>query len=246
MQKRIVCILQPNYLPYIGYYDLIYKCDDFVIYDDVQYTKNDWRNRNQIKTPQGSMWLTVPVLADNRMTEYRLIKDIQINNDIDWSTKHMKSLLMNYTRAPYFREVYELLGEELEKKWHNITDLNNVLNSKIVNYLGFSKRFYSSHALGVGRGSGRSERIVEICKALEATHYLSGDAAKAYLNEKLFNDEGMRVVWHNYTHPVYKQLWGEFKPYMSIVDVLFNHGKSAFNIIKEGSCDKEEAVQGNQ
>ena len=222
-----VTILQPNYLPWRGYFDFFKQSDAFVVYDDVQYTKNDWRNRNTIKTPDGSQWITVPVNESGRMSKGLLIKDAKIV-DSGWQDRQLKSLELNYKHAPYYGEVMDIVSDSFNEKPELISDLNMLLIGKINDYLGIRCKIYYSSKLGFNE-LDRQDRLVAICKCLGATEYYSGDAAKDYLDVSRFGD--IRVLWHRYKEKTYPQLWGEFLSRVSIIDLLFNCGTKGYEII---------------
>ncbi len=228
--KRVV-ILQPGYLPWLGFFDLMYKADIFVIYDNVQYTVDDWRNRNRIKTSQGVTWLTVPVRKKGVIK--KLIKDVEIDNSHKWQKKHLKTIEMNYKRAPYYTDISELIFSIYRKKnIHYLIDLDTELIYKICEYLGLHRSIIlSSNLKSEGK---KDERVLSICKLLHATHYLSGNAAKDYLREEIFEADGVTVEWHNYNHPYYNQLWMKeqgFISHLSVIDLLFNHGPESLDIL---------------
>lgn len=227
---RRVVILQPGYLPWIGFFDLMHKADIFVIYDDVQYTIRDWRNRNRIKTSNGVIWLTVPVKTKD--IREKLIKNVEIDNLQQWQRKHLKSFESFYKKAKYFDEVFNLIVDSYKKNYKFLIDLDMNLIMKIKEYLSIKTEVkYSSE---IPSKDAKDERLLSICKYLNASSYLSGNAAKAYLREQIFNDEGISVEWHDYSHPFYNQLWLReqgFITHLSIIDLLFNHGKLATDII---------------
>lgn len=219
-----VAILQSNYIPWKGYFDLIAAVDEFIIYDDVQYTRRDWRNRNIIKTPQGVKWLTVPVSA--RGNYYQKISDMRITGD-DWTIAHWKSLVHSYSRAPYFSEIASWL-EPLYRNANSthISQLNSQFISTICKFLGINTRISHSHEYKLI--GDRTERLANLCLQLGATEYISGPAAKDYLNEKNFVDLDIKVTWFDYAdYPEYPQLWGKFIHEVSILDLLFHCGKNS-------------------
>lgn len=214
-----VAILQSNYIPWKGYFDLIGCVDEFILYDDMQFTKNDWRNRNQIKTPSGLQWLSVPVGQDIR----RRIKDVEILSH-DWQIKHWKSLCANYVRAKNFKVIAEWLEPIYVAELHtNLTQLNRRLIEAVCVYLDISTVIKNSWDYELSEG--KTERLVNLCRQAEATVYLSGPAAKSYLDETLFASAGIQVEWSDYIgYPKYPQLWGEFTHGVTILDLLFNCG----------------------
>jgi len=227
--KRVV-ILQPGYLPWLGFFDLMHKADVFVVYDDVQYTIRDWRSRNRIKTPQGVIWLTVPVKS--KKAREKLIKDVEIDNSHKWQEKHLKSLESFYKKGKFFDNVMSWIVDTYQKPFKFLIDLDMEIIFKVTQYLGIKSRIlFSSEIPSEGT---KDERLLSICKTLNATHYLSGNAAKAYLREEIFEKEGIKVEWHNYKHPYYNQLWLKqqgFISHLSIIDLLFNHGPESLDII---------------
>lgn len=227
-----VAILQSNYIPWKGYFDMIAGVDEFILYDDMQFTKNDWRNRNQIKTPNGLLWLTVPVGQDIS----RRIRDVLIP-DNGWQERHWKSLFSNYARARCFDEVAAWLEPlYLGKPFKTLSGLNRTLIEAVCGYLGISTII--SNSWDYDLGEGKTERLVRLCQQAGAGVYLSGPAARAYLDERLFNEAGIEVRWFDYSgYPSYPQLWGEFVHGVSIFDLLFNCGKSSPEYMKFGGDD---------
>ncbi len=216
-----IAIVQSNYLPWKGYFDLIAAVDEFVLYDEVQYTRRDWRNRNKFKTPQGLQWLTVPVKVKGRYLQ--TIKETEIDGDT-WRENHWKSLSSNYSRAPYFREVSETLEPALlHGRQLLLSDLNSDLLKTVCSYLGITTRIRRASEFGLEQG--KTERLLGICLAAGATTYVSGPAARDYLDESLFRSANVSVEWFDYRgYSPYPQLWGAFEHGVSILDLLFNCG----------------------
>lgn len=227
----IVSVHQPHYLPWLGYLDKIDQSDVFVILDNVQFKKREFQNRNRIKTPGGETWLTVPVVTKGKYEQKTA--EVEIDNTAPWREKHLKSLELNYRKTPFYEEIMEKLEKYYTGPVHNkLMDLCTDMLDCYKDFLQISTpvRFESElNIQGV-----RSERIVNICKALEANTYLSGSGAKAYLDEELFEREGLGLEYQHYKHPEYNQLHGEFQPYMAAVDLLFNHGSDSGEIMKHG------------
>jgi hypothetical protein len=217
-----VAILQSNYIPWKGYFDMIAAVDEFILYDDVHFTKNDWRNRNQIKTPNGLHWLSIPVGQSIRRT----IRNVEIL-DHEWQAKHWKSLFFNYSRAKAFEDVSEWLKPiYLAEQHSNLSELNRRLIEEVCAYLEISTTIKNSWDYELG--DGKTERLVKLCRQAGASVYLSGPAAKSYLDESLFIDAGIQVEWFDYTgYSTYPQLWGEFTHGVTILDLLFNCGKQS-------------------
>jgi hypothetical protein len=227
---KTVVILQPMYLPWLGYFEQIYRSDVFVFYDDVQYEKNSWQNRNKIKTPNGWQWLTVPVSRKNLFG--KLIYEVEINNQIPWKRKHLKALQVNYSRSPYFNKYIKYFEKIYSKDWQYLADLNIKLIKTICQILGLKREFIRSRELNI-KGE-QSERLVKICQSFNADLYFSGQSAKNYLKEDLFFKAGIKVEYQNYKHPQYPQLFGEFIPYLSVIDLLFNCGPKSLKVITSG------------
>ena len=224
-----VTILQSNYIPWKGYFDLINSVDEFIIYDVMQYTKRDWRNKNFIKSPQGSLRLSIPILTSGKY--YQSIYETKTVEN-SWSKSHWNSLLMNYSKAPFFDEVKELLEPIY---LGDISDSLSVINYKLIvaicDYLGIQTKLSSSRDYDIVEG--RTERLVSLCEQSGATKYLSGAAAKEYMDEDLFTKKGIEVEWMSYEgYEEYEQLWGEFIHEVSILDLLFNCGKDAKQYMK--------------
>lgn len=216
-------ILQSNYIPWKGYFDMIASVDEFIVYDDMQYTKNDWRNRNQIKTAQGVLWLTVPVKLKGRFGQ--LIRETEINGN-HWRDTHWKSFLMNYRRARYFSDVAAWLEPLYQAEYHTITDLNLAFIAAICDYVGIRTKI--SFSWDYRLDDGKTERLVSLCQQAGATEYVSGPAAKHYIEARCFDEAGIKLKWFDYQgYPEYPQLWGDFVHGVSILDLLFNCGKDA-------------------
>ncbi|MGE4457039.1 MAG: WbqC family protein [Arcobacteraceae bacterium] len=227
-----IAILQSNYIPWKGYFDLINMVDEFIFYDEVQYTKNDWRNRNKIKTSQGIQWLTISVRQENLEQK---IKDTKIT-DKKWNIKHWRTISQNYSKAKYFKE-YKDIFEELylncdeeylsQINYKFITTINEILEIK-------TKLRWSSEFELV---DGQTEKLLGICKDCNADIYLSGPAAKDYFNEELAKKENIKVEWMDYSgYLEYEQLHPPFEHGVSILDLIFHEGSNAKKFMK--SFDK--------
>ena len=228
-------VLQSGYLPWLGYFDLIDQADVFIFFDDVQWTIRDWRNRNRVRTAQGWTWLTAPVKLEKPYYEYD-IKDIKIDNSGSWQEKHLGTLQTWYKKAPYFDEAYPLFDTILSKKQELVVDLNYELVFAICNYLELKEtRFLFSQEMNTCKKLKKTERLLCVLEKIAGvTTYISGTSAKSYLEESKFKGMGIKVEWHNYRHPYYCQnTWGSnvFIQYLSIVDLLFNHGKESLEIL---------------
>ncbi len=226
-----VVILQPSYLPWLGYFDQLHKSDVFILYDDVQYDKHGWRNRNRIKTPSGPQWLTVPVLT--HVQNKPVNREVRIDTRQPWARKHLQALRGNYAKAPAFEEVFPKLGSVLLRPWTHLLDLNYALLEVACDLLSLKRDIRFSSQLGIP--GQKTERLVSICKVLGADRYITGDAAKTYLDESQFETNGITLEYHHYRHPVYTQLHGAFVPYLSVVDLLMNYGGESLRVLVDRS-----------
>ncbi len=224
----IIGILQPGYLPWLGFFEQIYRCDVFVLYDDVQYDKEGWRNRNRIKTVNGVQWLTVPVLV--RFSDRPLITDIRINNEVNWRKKHLSSIKQSYGKAPFFKDYNGVFEEAYSRDWDFLIDLDLWLIMKLAECLGIGeKKILRSSDLPV-QGE-RIERLIHLCKHFGADTFYEGAAGRNYIDRGAFLKQGVRVEFQDYDHPVYCQLYGEFVSHLSVIDLLFNHGRESLSIL---------------
>ena len=226
-----VAILQSNYIPWKGYFDLINSCDVFVLYDDMQYTKNDWRNRNKIQTRQGLKWLTIPVRQEN--LSQRINQTMTI--DHRWRKKHWAMLSQNYAKAPYFKEhkeVFENIYLNMDDVY--LSEINYKFIIAINEIMGIGTTIMRSDEFELM--PGKSERLLDICQKLNADRYFSGPSAREYLDLDLFQQKGIQVEWMNYdNYPVYKQLNQCFEHGVSILDVIFNIGPESQKYLKSFS-----------
>ena len=215
-----VVILQSNYLPWKGYFDLIHDADLFVYYDEVQYTKNDWRNRNRICSKNGLQWLTIPIA---KAAVKQKISEVSLPEG-NWQGDHFKSLYYAYKPAPYFHQLEPLLQEVYQgQTWTNLSALNRHLIERIAGMLGIQTRFADVRDYAVE--GDRVSRLVNLLQQVGATHYLSGPSARDYLagSEPLFAQAGIELAYKDYSgYPPYRQLSEPFEPAVSIVDLLAN------------------------
>lgn len=218
--NKTICIHQPDFLPYLGFFDRLLKSDLFVVLDNVQFLRRGWHHRDKIKTLQGVQWLTVPIQKKNRYSQ--LIKDTKIENGTHWKRKHLSTIEQNYSKAPYFRQYIGGLQRIYEKSFDYLLDLNMELLQWSMGILGCSIKTVFASSLPVT--STGSLRLVEIVEFLGGTTYLSGTGAKAYLEEELFTARNLAVKWQNFIHPIYPQLFGNFVPNLSVLDCVLNCG----------------------
>jgi hypothetical protein len=224
-----IAISQSNYIPWKGYFDMIAAVDEFIIYDDMQYTKRDWRNRNQIKTPQGVQWLTVPVEVKGKYLQS--IKNTEIVG-FDWAELHWKKLEMNYRKSRYYDEIASWLKPlYINKKYTHITELNLTMIKAVCEYLHIPTKI--SYSWDYALIEGKTERLADICVQAGATEYISGPAAKNYIDEDVFIENGISLSWFDYAnYTEYSQLWGDFTHGVSILDLLFNCAKDSHRYMK--------------
>lgn len=228
MIDKKIAILQSNYIPWKGYFDIINSVDEFVLYDDVQYTKNDWRNRNLIKTSNGLLWLTVPV---RQLEVGQLIRDTRIA-DQRWAKKHWSTISQSYSKALYFKEFRDIFEDlYLNMKSEFISEVNLKFIQVINEVLGVGTKLRSSNEFS--KSGGQTERLIDICHACNANVYVSGPAAKSYFKEDIASASNVKVEWVDYSnYRVYSQLHGEFEHGVSILDLIFNVGPDTKSYMK--------------
>lgn len=231
LPARTLVVLQPGFLPWLGFFDQMRRADVFVYYDDVQYDKHGWRNRNRIKAPTGPQWLSVPVRHAG-LGKPRIL-DVEIDNSSAWARKHVGTLRQYYGRAPFFDRYIEDLELVFTRRWDRLVDLDLALAGRLAEWLEIGTTILRASELKVE--GERSERLLALCKRVGASHYLSGNAAQSYLDVDLFERHDIAVAWQDYEHPVYPQLYGEFVPYLSAIDLLMNCGDKSAHILREGS-----------
>jgi WbqC-like protein family len=225
---KSVAIIQSNYIPWKGYFDMIGMVDEFIIYDEVQYTKNDWRNRNRIKTQSGTQWITIPVYQKSLNQK---ISESQIS-DAKWANKHWNTLVTNYSKAAHFKSFSPFLEEFYKRDQPDLlSEVNTTLIKLICDYLDIKTKI--RHSTDYLLKGDPTEKLVSLCTQIGATTYLTGPAAKNYLQENLFNQEGISVEWMDYSnYPEYAQLHPPFEHAVSILDLLFHTGKEASKYMK--------------
>lgn len=225
MSKK-VAIVQSSYIPWKGYFDLVHTVDEFILYDDMQYTKRDWRNRNLIKTKDGRKWLTIPVQTRGKYVQK--IKDTRVSNH-SWAEKHYHSLVHNYSKAEYFKDYQGMMKElyEMASEKEYLSQINFLFLKTICDILNINTKIsWSSDYAPLT--SGKTERLIDVCKKANAHHYISGPSAKSYLAEHLFHAEGIDVSYIDYSnYPEYRQCFRGFEHHVTVLDVIFNTGPYA-------------------
>lgn len=223
----IVSVHQPQYLPWLGYFDKIDRADIFVLLDNVQFKKNEWQNRNKIKAADGWQWLTVPVM-------YRfpqLINEVEINNKERWQHKQQQALLSNYKKAPHWNFLQEFCRELFESRWHTISELNIYVVKKLAGILGITTPIHVASELD-NFPEDPDERLISITKHFGADTYLAGSGGREYMDMQKYEAHKINVLFQDYRHPVYNQLFGDFEPFMSVIDLIFNHGSESLTILR--------------
>lgn len=229
MGVKRVAILQSNYIPWKGYFDIINSVDEFIFLDEVQFTRRDWRNRNLIKTANGLLWLTIPVNVKNNFSVP--INQVTVSDQL-WRKKHWTSIQNNYSKAPFFKplkEPFEALY--LDQKEIYLSRINFAFIAAVNEILGIKTKI--SWSSDYGPAEGKNERLISLCEAAGASHYLSGPAAKDYLVEDMFKNKGIQVTWMDYSgYQEYKQFHAPFEHGVTILDLLFHEGPNAKSFMK--------------
>ncbi|VVT29657.1 WbqC family protein [Hoeflea sp. EC-HK425] len=224
---RKAAILQSAYIPWRGYLDMIASVDEFILYDDVQFSPGDWRNRNVIRTSGGPKWLTIPVPKKNRI--HSLICDV-VASDPCWGADHWNRLSESYRKAPYFAEVADLLEPLYMSGQTSLSLINRSFLSAINRYLGIETKM--TWCWDHNSSPGKTTRLVDLCRSVDCDVYITGPAAKHYLDESEFEKAGIRIEWFGYENLVeYPQLHGGFLNAVSSVDLLFNCGPDSRNFL---------------
>ncbi|MFA5974932.1 MAG: WbqC family protein [Elusimicrobiota bacterium] len=223
--------MQPTYLPWIGYFDMIDRVDTFVFLDSVQFASRSWQQRNRVKGPQGECWLVVPVLSKGRRDQ--TIEQVEIDTTQAIAEKHLKAISLYYRKTPHFAAYFEDLSALYRKNHRRLADLNIELILWLCTRFGIQTPTLRSSTLPVE--GKKTELLVSICKSLKAEHYLSAEGSRQYIEENnLFKTHGIGLSYHSYNHPPYRQLYGAFLPYMGALDLLFNEGPASLAVIQSG------------
>jgi WbqC-like protein family len=225
----IVSIHQPAYLPWLGYFDRVVGSDVHVVLDNVQFEKNSFINRNKVRTHQGWCWLTVPIKTAGRFGKLS-ISDLEIADEKPWAAKHWNTVRLSYSKAPFFQEHARFFEDSYSRRWTRLADLLEATTDYLFNAFGIATKRYLASQLKVG--GKKDELVVNICRELGATVYLSGPLGRNYLREELFQEHGIAVQYHDYRHPKYPQIYPDFQPYMSALDLLFNVGPRSLEIMR--------------
>lgn len=233
----ILSIHQPAYLPWLGYFHKIYLSDIFVYLDDTQFEKNSFINRNKIKTAQGESWLTVPV----NLKEHFQNKIYQtVIADKKWQKNHWQSIELNYKKTKYWSDYSDLIRSVYLRDYQYISDLCFDQLNIILKILEIKTKVIKSTDLKIL--SKKDDLVLDICKELSANIYVSGKLGKDYINEDKFIQNNIKLYFQDYIHPIYDQIWGDFKPFMSVIDLIFNQGPKSLDIILKDNLSKENLI----
>lgn len=214
----IISIHQPDYIPYIGYFYKIAYSDFFVFLDNAQFSTDNMHHWNNIKTPQGELRLKVPV--ENKLG--MKINEVRTRDTLKWKEKHLKTIEMNYKRAPFFEQIFSTFSQLLLKEYSSLAEMNININSWIANSFKLNTPLLLSSNMGIT--TTKETRVIDICKVLNGNTYLSGNGARAYQVPEHFADNGLTLTYTNYKAFEYPQLWKDFIPNLSILDYIFNCG----------------------
>ena len=225
----IVSINQPAYLPWLGYFDRILKSDLHIVLDSVQFEKNSFINRNKIRVGDSWSWLTVPVKTKKKFLNMN-IYNLKIDNSSNWRKKHLKSIIQNYSNSHYFKDHLKFFEKTYDIEWYNLNQLIEYINKYILEFLHIKTKIISSYQLNPKQS--KSDLILELCQKVGAQEYLSGPFGRDYLDKKDFDKLGIKLNFHDYSHPTYSQIKTGFLPYMSVIDLLFNQGNNSIKILK--------------
>lgn len=228
--SKTIAILQSNYIPWKGYFDIINMVDEFILYDDVQYTRHDWRNRNKLKSPNGIIWLTIPVKAS--LSKPKKIYEVQVA-DKRWAIKHLKTIKQYYSKADFYQYYIDDLEEVYLKasEFCLLYQINRIFLQAICSYVGINTIISSS--MDYSLSFGKTERLIELCQKCEASHYLSGPSASNYLQPELFEKSGIKLTYMEYSgYPEYNQLYPPFEHNVSILDLILNVGPDSIKYMK--------------
>lgn len=227
----IVSVHQPQYIPWLGYFDKIARSDAFVFLDQVQYKEREFQNRNKICAKNKCMWLSVPVVSKGKGRQ--AISEVKIDNSFPWRRQHLNSLKSWYAGAAHFNDYFAFFEDAYSRDWEKLVDLNAHIIKYCLSRLSISTPLYYESGLGVNAQS--TERIIAICKKMNADTYLSGEGGREYLEERKFDEAGIKLVYQDFAHPIYKQHslpgGGEFMAQLSILDLLFNEGPNSRKIL---------------
>ena len=229
-----VVILQPSYIPWRGYFDQIRRADLFIFYDDVQYDKRGWRNRNQIKTVHGKQWLTIPAYSRGAQTMNIPINQIRIVWDEPWNESHLKAITHSYQKTPYFAQYRPLLETFYQRRDEFLADFTIDFIIALTRELGNTHTHFLRSSELTDIHGHKTDRLIQILRAVGATHYISGPSASDYIETEKFDEAGITLEYMEYNYPEYPQLYPPFDPYVSVIDLLLMTGPKAPSYIFKG------------
>ncbi len=231
MSQKKIAIMQPTYFPWLGYFALMDRVDEFVFLDSVQFERRSWQQRNRIKTANGVQLLTVPVMKKG--LRQQKINEVEIQQDVNYIAKHIGSISAAYSKAPFYDRYREDLFSVLAENYTKLSDLTIGLTVKLKNMLGIECCLCKSSDMDVS--GTKADLLANICEQLSATQYISPVGSRGYLEASTaFQEKNIAVEYNEYIHPEYPQLFGTFEPFMSIIDLLFNTGPDSLAIIRSG------------
>lgn len=228
---RKVGIMQPTYLPWVGYFEMIAASDVFIFLDDVQFSKKSWQQRNRIKGANGPFWLTIPV--QQRNGPFQKIQEVRIDNATAWQKKHLKSIEIAYIKSPHLAIYLHALRAVYEQEWTFLADFNIALISMLMATLDIHTPTIRSSSMGVTVDG--NEKIIELCRKVEADELYDTAGARVFIDDELFAQAGITVTYQDYAHPEYRQPHGDFVSHMSIIDLLLSEGGNSLSIIRSGA-----------
>jgi hypothetical protein len=234
----IVSINQPAYLPWLGYFHRIAVSDAHIVLDHVQFEKNSFTNRNKVRTREGWCWLTVPVKTSGKFGDLS-INTLGIAAERPWAAKHWETLRLNYSKAPFFAEHADFFESIYARPWGKLSDLSREITAYLLRAFKIETKIY--FASQMNPSGKKDELVLNLCRELGATVYLSGPLGRNYLREELFRDHAIAVKYDDYHHPAYSQVYSGFEPYMAAIDLLFNAGPASREILlREGHLKNHE------
>lgn len=235
---KILTSHQPVYLPWCGLIHKIAVSDAYVVFDTVQYLKEDWNSRNKIKTSKGPLWLTVPVYTYGKI-DIKL-QDLQIDNKRNWKKKHLRSIEYNYSKTLYYDKYISFFRELYSMDWVYLAELNDYILRFILKDLNIHVDILYGHDLDLT--GKKSDLVLDMCKKVKPDIFLFGALGKNYANADSFHNEGIAIDFQSYNHPVYPQKYGPFEPYMTVFDLMFNCGEKSYEILMSGNISKQELM----
>jgi hypothetical protein len=224
----IVAIHQPQFMPWLGYFDKMDRADCFVLLDNVQYKKNEWQNRNRIKTAQGIQWLTVPV----SFAFPARIMEVGVNQKDNWRRKHWQALLTNYSKAPYWDRACEFLETFYARDWDMLSAVNQASIEWLRGVLGIDTELLLSSEMELSEEP--TERLLDVCRTVGADTYLAGADGRGYMDLEHFSQAGIDLIFQDYEHPIYPQLFADFESHLSALDLVVNCGPESLEILRGG------------